>query len=318
VHHGPDGTPYDDPNAMGHAIAQAAAAAGVRLTLLDTCYLHGGIGAAVEGVQRRFADADADAWAARVDAMQQGDMLRVGAAAHSVRALERAELAAVAEWAGRRDRPLHAHVSEQRRENDDCRAAYGRTPVGLLADAGCLDTAFTAVHATHLTDDDAAALGNSRATCCLCPTTERDLADGIGSASALTAAGARLAFGSDSNAVIDMFEEARAAELDERLATEERVNNDPHDLLAAATANGYAALDWGGGAIREGACADLVTVDLDSVRMAGTPDDEIVQSLVFAANPADVRDVMVAGRWIVRDGLHVAIDVAAELERTLR
>jgi formiminoglutamate deiminase len=302
VHHQPDGTPYDEPNAMSAAVAQAAADVGIRITLLDTCYLHGGIGTPVEGAQRRFADADVDTWAARVDAMPESELLRVGAAAHSVRALERAELAAVADWARAEERPLHAHVSEQRRENDECRAAYGRTPVGLLADAGCLDARFTAVHATHVTDDDVAALGAAGAGCCLCPTTERDLADGIGRASTLAAAGSPLAFGSDSNAVIDMFEEARAAELDERLATEERVNNDPADLLTAATANGYAALGWDGGAIRAGACADLVNVGLDSVRLAGTAEDDLVPALVFAAHPADVRDVMVAGRWIVRAG----------------
>jgi formiminoglutamate deiminase len=318
VHHGPDGKPYADPNAMGEAIVHAASNVGVRLTLLDTCYLHGGIGAPVDGVQRRFADADVGEWAARVDALKEGDLVRVGAAAHSVRALEPGELTAVADWARERRRPLHAHVSEQRRENDDCRVAYGRSPVQLLGDAGCLDARFTAVHATHLTEQETAALGAAGVTCCLCPTTERDLADGIGCASALTAGGAALALGSDSNAVIDMFEEARATELDERLATEERVNNDPSELLAAATANGYAALGWDGGAIRQGACADLVNVGLDSVRLAGTPADEIVPALVFAAHPADVRDVMVGGRWIVRDGAHLKLDVATELERAAR
>jgi formiminoglutamate deiminase len=318
LHHGPDGTPYADANAMGHALAQAAANAGVRLTLLDTCYLHGGIGAAVEGVQRRFADASVDAWAARVDALQESELVRIGAAAHSVRALEPNEVEAVAALARERSRPLHAHVSEQRRENDECRTAYGRSPVELLDDAGCLDARFTAVHATHLTDAEIATLGAAAVTCCLCPTTERDLADGIGCASALTAAGAALALGSDSNAVIDVFEEARAVELDERLASEERVKNDPADLLTAASANGYAALGWDGGAIRPGACADLVTVALDSVRLAGTPASDIVPSVVFAAHPTDVCDVMVGGRWIVRDGAHLTLDVATELERVLR
>lgn len=305
VHHQPDGTPYDEPNAMGLAVAEAAAAAGVRLTLLDTCYLHGGIGAPVEGAQRRFADADVDAWAARVDQLSDNDLLRIGAAAHSVRALEPAEITVVAEWARGRGGPLHAHVSEQRRENEECRAAYGGSPVEVLEGCGCLDERFTAVHATHLSDAEVATLGAASVTCCLCPTTERDLADGIGRASALAAAGSRLALGSDSNAVIDLFEEARAAELDERLATEERVNNEPRDLLSAATANGYAALGWDGGAIRVGACADLVTVGLDSVRLGGIPEEDLVPALVFAAHPADVRDVMVAGRWIVRDREHL-------------
>jgi formiminoglutamate deiminase len=318
VHHAPDGTPYADPNELGHAVAQAAAAAGVRLTLLDTCYLHGGIGVPVEGAQRRFADTDVDAWAARVDRLPVGDLLRVGAAAHSVRALVPEELGAVAAWAEAHATPLHAHVSEQRSETESCLAAYGRTPTALLHDAGCLGPRFTAVHATHLMGGDVRLLGESGSTCCLCPTTERDLGDGIGRASALAEAGAPLAVGSDSNAAIDLFEEARAIELDERLASEQRVLHDPAALLAAATRNGYAALGWTGGELAAGACADLVNVSLDSVRLAGTRPEDVVPALVFAAHPLDVRNVMVGGRWIVRDGAHVRLDVAAELRRTVR
>ncbi len=280
VHHGPDGTPYADPNAMGAAIIEAAAAAGIRLTLLDTCYLHGGIRAELEGTQRRFGDGSVEAWAERVAALDDGPRVRIGAAAHSVRALTPDELAAVAQAAG--DRPLHAHVSEQLRENEECLAAYGRTPVQVLADAGCLDGDFTAVHATHTT----APLERV----CLCPTTERDLADGVGRPEG------PFCLGSDSNAVIDLFEEARAADLDERLVTGVRVHHEPHELLAAATATGYAALGWDGGVLRRGAPADLVTVGLDSVRLAGAED--LLGSIVYAAHPADVRRVMVAGEWV--------------------
>jgi formiminoglutamate deiminase len=318
VHHGPDGTPYADPNAMGEAVIEAAAAAGVRLTLLDTCYLHGGHDEPVEGFQRRFADADVDAWAQRVEALDATDTARVGAAAHSVRALRPEELGEVAAWARERTVPLHAHVSEQRLENEQCLAAYGRTPVELLAEAGCLETSFTAVHTTHLTDDDRRLLGSSGTTCCLCPTTERDLADGIGLASRLVQDGARLALGSDSNAVIDMFEEARAMELDERLATEHRVNQEPAALLHAATAGGYAALGWTGGTIEPGACADLCVVGLGSVRLAGAKQDDLVDSVVFAATSADVLDVMVHGRWIVRGGEHASVDVVDLLDRVTR
>jgi formiminoglutamate deiminase len=280
VHHGPDGTPYADPNAMGRAVMDAAAATGVRLTLLDTCYLHGGIGAELEGPQRRFGDGSVDAWAQRVAALDDGPRLRIGAAAHSVRALEPGELAAVAEAAT--GRPLHAHVSEQPRENEECLAAYGRTPVQVLADAGCLDGDFTAIHATHTSE--------ALPRVCLCPTTERDLADGVG-----RPAGA-FALGSDSNAVIDPFEEARAVELDQRLVTGERGHHEPEDLLSALTETGYAALGWDGGALRPGALADLVTVDLCSVRLRDAAD--IAGSLVYAAHPADVRRVMVGGEWI--------------------
>jgi formiminoglutamate deiminase len=285
----------------------------VRLTLLDTCYLHGG--------EARFRDADAGAWAARVDAWATGvetPLVRVGAAIHSVRAVDRASAATVADWAASRDRPLHAHVSEQPRENELCLAEHGVTPTALLDRAGAVGHRFTAVHATHLTPDDVALLGGTDATVCLCPTTERDLADGIGPARALREAGARLAVGSDSQAVVDLLEEARAIELDERLATGVRGHHTAAQLLGAATAGGYASLGWAeGGQLVPGAPADLATVALDGVRLAGTGAEHAVASLVFAGAGADVRDVMVGGRWIVRDGAHARLDVAAELRAAL-
>jgi formiminoglutamate deiminase len=310
VHHGPGGTPYADPNAMGAAVVQAAAETGVRLTLIDACYLQGGLD--------RFRDADADAWAARVDALTESDTVRVGAAIHSVRAVDPRGAATVAAWARERGRPLHAHVSEQPGENLETKAAHGVTPTRLLDDAGALHPAFTAVHATHLTDDDVARLGGAGATICLCPTTERDLADGVGPARALAAAGAALAVGTDSQAVIDLLEEARAIELDERLATGVRGHHRAGALLQAATAAGYASLGWPeGGRIAPGAPADLVTLGLDSVRLAGTRPQDAAPGVVFAGAAADVTDVMVAGRAIVRDGRHVMLDVARELAEAI-
>ena len=163
-----------------------------------------------------------------------------------------------------------------------------------------------------------ALLGGAGATCCLCPTTERDLADGIGNGRELRDGGAGLAVGSDSNAIVDLFEEARAIELDERLATGVRGQHPAAELLRAATAGGCAALGWAdAGRIEPGALADLATVSLDSVRLAGTAPEHAVESVVFAAAAADVRHVMTGGRWIVRDGAHVSLDVAAELKEAL-
>jgi formiminoglutamate deiminase len=233
-----------------------------------------------------------------------------------VRAVDPASARAVAEWTA--GRPLHAHVSEQPAENERCLADHGRTPTALLAEAGALSERFTAVHATHLTDADVGLLGTAGVTVCLCPTTERDLADGIGPARRLVAAGASLAVGSDSQAVIDLFEEARAIELDERLATGVRGVHRADDLLRAATADGYASLGWPeGGRLEPGALADLTTVSLDGVRLAGTSHAHAPVSAVFAATAADVRHVMVGGRWIVRDGAHLAFDVAAELRAAI-
>ncbi len=318
LHHGPGGVPYDSPGAMGDAVVAAAFEAGIRITLLDTCYLRGGPGVELDDVQRRFADGDADAWASRVSARHDGVGVRVGAAVHSVRAVDPASIATVATWARERQAPMHAHVSEQPAENEQVLAAHGTTPVGVLGGAGALGERFTAVHATHVTGDDIARLGATASTCCLCPTTERDLADGIGPASALRDAGARLALGSDSHAVIDLLEEARAVELDERLATLQRGRYDPVALLRMATSDGHRSLGWpDGGRIEAGALADLTTVALDTVRTAGATADDALATVVFAATAADVRHVVVGGRVVVRDGTHTAIDVAAELQAAL-
>ncbi len=314
LHHASGGKPYDDPNEIGKALVEAASEAGIRITLIDACYLHGGVGRELDRPQQRFADADAGAWAERVRALDLNEGAILGAAIHSVRAVDPDSAAVVAAFAAERDMPLHAHVSEQPAENAACAERYGRTPSEVLLEAGALGARFTAVHATHLTDSDIELLGGAGCTCCLCPTTERDLADGIGPSRQLADAGARLALGSDSHAVVDHFEEARAVELDQRLESGERGRHGPAALLRAATAAGHAAIGRAdAGRIEPGALADLTTVGLDSVRLAGTTPASAVDSVVFAASAADVTDVMVGGRAIVRDGAHLELDVAAEL-----
>ncbi len=314
LHHGRGGVPYADANEMARSVLAAAAEAGVRLTLIDACYLEGGIGRPPEGAQRRFCDRDVEAWAGRVEALRGSGTARIGAAIHSVRAVPPAAVRVVAGWAAARGLPLHAHVSEQPVENEACRAAYGRTPTQLLAEAGALTGTFTAVHATHLEPADLTRLGAAGSTACFCPTTERDLADGIGPALALRDAGCRLSLGSDSNAFIDLFEEARAVELDERLASNRRGGLRPSTLLRAATAGGAESLGWPEtGRIAAGALADLAVVGLDSVRLAGTDAAHALDAVTFAAAAADVRAVMVGGRWIVRDGRHAGFDVPLAL-----
>jgi formiminoglutamate deiminase len=235
-----------------------------------------------------------------------------------VRAVAPDEAAVVAGWAREREVPLHAHVSEQPDENAASIAAYGRTPTEVLAEAGALGERFTAVHVTHPSERDRELLGAAGATACFCPTTERNLADGIGPAAALRAAGARLAVGSDSQAVIDLFEEARAIELDERLARLERGNQDAAALLTAATADGQRAIGWPeAGAIERGRLADLVNLSGGSVRLAGITPETAAPSIVFAATAADVTNVIVGGEFVVRDGAHVTLDVAAELRESI-
>ena len=326
LHHAPDGGRYGDPNEFGRAMIAAASEAGLRITLLDTCYLGAGIdpdGAMrpVEGPQLRFSDGSVGAWAARVDGLtvDGAPHARVGAAIHSVRAVDPESMRAIAGWASRDGRVVHAHVSEQPAENEQCHLAYNRSPLGLLADVGVLGARFTAVHATHVTAHDVSLLATTRSGVCMCPTTERDLADGIAPTAQFRDAGVVMCLGSDSHAVIDLFEEARAVELDERLASGTRGSHRVAELLAAATSQGHAALGWPtAGRIAVGAQADLVAVDLSTPRTAGVEDNGALAAVVYAATSGDVSDVVVDGRHVVRDGRHCSIDVAAELDASIR
>jgi len=314
LHHAPGGRRYDDPNAMGAALIAAAGDAGIRIALLDTCYVAGGIDQGLNHVQQRFSDGDAAAWATRVSLLDGADDVVIGAAAHSVRGVPQDQLGAVA--SAFPDAPLHIHLSEQVAENAACLEAYGRTPAQILDETGFLGGRTSAVHATHLTDVDVGLLGSSATYSCFCPTTERDLADGIGPSVALRDAGSPLTLGSDSHAVIDLFEEMRAVELNERLASQERGHWSAPELLRAATVGGHQSIGFpDAGALEVGARADLVAVQLDSVRTSGT--GGTVESAVFAASAADVRDVVVSGRHLVADGKHAAMDVAAELATSI-
>ncbi|MEV6680914.1 formimidoylglutamate deiminase [Streptomyces erythrochromogenes] len=319
VHHAPGGTPYADPNAMGEALIEAAAAAGIRITLLDTAYLSSGFGEAPNAHQRRFSDGTADAWATRVSALKPRGHALIGAAVHSVRAVPADQLATVAGWAEERRAPLHVHLSEQTAENDACQAAHGRTPSQLLADHGVLGPRTTGVHNTHLTDADIALLGGTGTGTCMCPTTERDLADGIGPATRLQRAGSPLSLGSDSHAVIDLLEEARAMELNERLRSRTRGHWTANALLTAATEDGHAALGLpDAGRLEAGALADFTTVALDSVRTAGPLPRLGAETAVFAATAADVRHTVVGGRHVVRDGHHTLVgDVPTALSESI-
>jgi formiminoglutamate deiminase len=295
---------------MDDAVCEAARRAGIRLVLLDTCYLRAGFGGeSLDPVQRRFSDGDVERWRARAEKVAAANPdVTVGAAIHSVRAVDPASLGAVADWSHERGVPLHLHLSEQPAENEACLAATGRTPARLAHDHGVLGPATTAVHCTHVTGDDVGLLGAAGTAACLCPTTERDLADGIGPAAALAAAGCPLRVGSDSHAVADLFEEARAVEMGQRLATGRRGLHAPGALLDAATA---------GAALRPGEPADLCAVGFDGVRLAGIDPGDPVPMLVAAATAADVTDVVVAGRHVVRGGAHLDMDVAAALRAAI-
>ncbi|ABS05910.1 formiminoglutamate deiminase [Kineococcus radiotolerans SRS30216 = ATCC BAA-149] len=309
VHHRRDGTPYDDPNAFALALRDAARAAGIRLTLLDTLYLTSAPGEPPLPEQRRFSDGTAAAWAQRVREIPADAGFRVGVAAHSVRAVGPDDLAVVAATARDLGAPVHVHLSEQPAENDACRAAHGATPTELLERAGLLGPDLTVVHANHLTDADVARLGSARVTVAACPTTEADLGDGVGRARDLATAGAVLALGSDQHAVVDPFLEARGLEGAARLGALRRGAFDPADLVAALTTGGHRSLGLDGGTLAVGAPCDLVAVDARSVRTAGSDPAQ----LVLSATAADVTDVVVGGETRVRDRVHTTLGDPADL-----
>lgn len=317
LHHQPNGCPYDEPNAMGAAIIAAASDAGIRLTLLDTCYLQGGFGLPLEPCQQRFSDTTADRWLTRVAQLGGDALVRIGAALHSVRAVPVDQMSPVVDFAARAAMPLHAHVSEQPLENAQTRQLHGCSPTELLAGHGALSARFTAVHATHIERGDIELLRAAETSVCFCPTTERDLADGVGPSVALAKAGVRLCVGSDSHAVIDPFEEMRAIELNQRLITFGRGNHPIEELFASGSVNGYRSLGWEGGAIAPGMLADLCTVSLKGVRLAGTNSGDLVAALLFAAAPSDVQTVIVGGATLVSQGRHVRLDVGKELSQSI-
>jgi formiminoglutamate deiminase len=320
LHHDTGGKRYSNPNEMGDAVVRAANDAGLRITLIDTCYLQADVlGADLEGVQRRFGDGTWEDWASRLDLMSNTAMLRVGAAIHSVRAVPRAALAPIADYSAGRELPLHVHLSEQPAENEASLNAFGLTPTQLLASEGVLGDRTTAVHATHLTDEDIRLLGSSGTTISMCCTTERDLADGVGHALRLAAAGSPIAVGSDAHMVIDLWEEARTIEFNERLTSGVRGHFHAPELATMLTSSGASSLGWNAGRIEVGALADLLTVSLDSPRTAGARGGETLAHVIFAATSSDVDTVVVGGKPVVEDGQHQTLGpVGPALEDAIR
>ncbi len=343
IHHRPDGSPYgagtavpdstvfdsapaapaasdaagsaDGPHAMELALARAAVRAGIRLTLLDTCYLSAGFGAPPGPDQLRFADASAGDWLRRFASLREAvaerfpaSAVTVGAALHSVRAVPPEALAEIA-GALPPEVPVHIHLSEQPAENEACLAATGLTPTGLLSSTGLLTSRLSAVHATHLTAADIDLLGGAGATVVMCPTTEADLADGIGPAGDLQRAGARIALGTDQHAVIDPWIEMRALEHGERLATGGRPQFTPAQLLAAGTGGGLGAQGRPPAGLEPGAVCDLVAIDPRSVRTVGSDPEQ----LVYSATAQDVTDVVIGGVPAAHRGRHLGLGDPADL-----
>lgn len=327
LHRDPAGEAYADPDELARRVLSAAREVGLRVTLLRASYARAGFRRAPDGVQRRFVDPspdDAIHAVERLSAAFRGDpLISFGLAPHSVRACPEPWIGVLAREAARRGLPLHLHLAEQPRELEECRAEHGVGPVELLARCGALGPGTTAVHAIHLDREDVAALGAAGVTVCACPTTERDLGDGVVPADRLLAAGARLALGVDSCVEVDLLAEARALEGHLRLARLERAvlaeEGSPIDALAGrlhgfASAGGMASLGLRGGALAPGDPADFAIFDLDDLSLAGATAEDLVAVAVFSVARTAVRDVYVAGEPILRGGRAVRVDEARVVE----
>ena len=285
VHHQPDGTPYGDRLVMSDAVIRAAKDAGLRIALLRVIYARAGAGKPPAGAQRRFCDESLERGLADIAALgaryANDPDVRVGIAPHSVRAVPPAWLGEIGRFAAEQRIPLHMHVAEQPAEIEACLTENGRRPVELLADQGVLGERFVAVHATHITRDEARMLGAAKSFVCLCPTTERDLGDGLPDVGSLVDERVRLCLGVDSYVMSDPFEEMRGVVLGERLRTGRRFGPwtaPAESLWQSASQVGAAALGFpdAGGVVElatEGPSLDLVNEGdrLDALVFSGSP-----------------------------------------------
>src|SRR5437016_9659516 len=308
LHRDPSGAPYADPNELDRAVGRAAREAGLRVVLLRVAYARSGFRVPPNPRQRRFIEGSADEYLRNLAALSRD--FPVGAAPHSVRACPAEWIRDISAEAFRRSWPLHLHVSEQRGEVEQCQAEHGTTPALVLERLGALRESTTAVHGVHLTAQDIAALGRARATVCACPTTERNLGDGVVRADLLLAAGARLCVGSDSEVQISPLEDARQREYHLRLVQEQRAVLDSENggvgglgakLYRIASEGGMRALGLGGGALRPGEPADFIVVDLDDSSIAGCNGDDLMAQAVFAMERTAIVETWVRGERLKLD-----------------
>lgn len=321
LQHAPDGRPYDEPLALAWALADAAEAAGIGLTILPVVYERGGFdGTPLAEAQRRFRlDADG-AWDACRRLRAAGrPLLQAGLALHSLRAATPAAFvrlgALVTDDAG----PIHVHAAEQLAEVESCRAATGQRPLEWLVRTGLLDARWRLVHATQATPAEIDAVAARGAGIVLCPGTEANLGDGVPDLPRWLAAGVPVAIGSDSQVTRGWREELRLAEYAQRLLRRERnvtalPGTQPATaarLFGCALAAGPGAAGLPLGGLHVGERADLLVVDTRDSSLRGVPAAQLLDALVFSSPGRPWRDVLVAGRWVVRDHRHAGAPAIA-------
>jgi formimidoylglutamate deiminase len=311
LHTDPIGRPYDDPNLLSKQVIAAASSVGIRIVLLRTAYLRSGYGLPRDTGQTRFFESTEEFLHNMQALIKEQPHTRFGVAPHSIRAVPLSDLEEIAAWTTSRHLPLHMHVAEQIGENTACLREYGCTPVQLLSRNGLLTERFTAVHSIHIQPDEVEQLAHAGATICSCPTTERNLGDGILAADQVMASGIRVALGSDSQAQIDPLEDARELDYHLRLRNQQRAILDQIEevplaerLFSCATRNGAHALSVPAGEFRAGSLADGFTVDLNDLSIAGHSPEDLLPILVFSLNRSAIRDVIVDGLCVVSDRQH--------------
>lgn len=319
IHHSQDGSTYDDPNLLAREVIRAAHDVGIRIALLRVAYARAGFESEPNPQQIRFIEASPDIYLKHLEQLLAAPELKdgmawAGVAPHSVRAVPLDYLKTIIAFAKDQDLPTHMHVAEQPAEVSACIKEYGRSPVALLDTEGLLSKRFTAVHAIHVTPKAIAAMAQAGALVCACPTTERNLGDGVVPVDSYFDAGVRVSLGSDSQIQIDLLEDARELEYHLRLQKTARnvlapANDATSSALArrlfdCATINGAASIGFDGGKLETGSPADFFTVDLDDLSIAGCAAEDLLANIVFSLSRTAIKDVVVAGKQIVSHGSH--------------
>ena len=319
VHRRQDGTPYEDPNLLAKRIIDAANSVGLRICLLRVAYARAGYELPPNLGQQRFYES-CEEYLESVDRLADdlhgGDStVSMGVAPHSIRAVTLEDLKRIAAWAEERHVPIHMHIAEQVAEIAACEREYGLSPIRLLAQNGLLSGRLTLVHAIHTSADEVAAMAAANVTICSCPTTERNLGDGIIDAEKAIQQGIPFSFGSDSQATINLLEDARELDYHLRLKRQRRVLLDGIEgedmaarLFRYATVGGARSLHMNTGLLELGRPADFFSVDLQDVSIAGVVPEELLPMIVFSLERTAVRDVVMNGRAVVTDGRHALAD----------
>ena len=367
LHNAPAGRSYDDPNLLAKEVMRAAGEVGLRIALLRVAYARSGFQTETNPKQARFIESDSEVYLKNVESLvsvrsptvregqlandglpngRASDTAWIGLAPHSVRAVPLDYLRRVIDYANLHNLKVHMHVAEQPAEVSACIEEYGRTPIALLQSEALLSERFTAVHAIHVTPKAIPSFAKSGAIVCACPTTERNLGDGVVPADEYFKHGVPMCLGTDSHAQIDLLEDARELEYHLRLQKLERAVLDGgnptvregaasfvHDpdasqrnstlpdgrvsaiarrLFDCATINGARSIGAPGGALERGMPADFFTVDLDDPSIAGASQDDLLASTVFTLSRAAVREVVVGGKPIVSEGQHLIQEEVVE------